>query len=249
MRKLTAAIFTGVIALALAPAVHAETKAAKFEVVSLSGTMTSTYTGTFAGSPPEEPIDERATRRQVEPCTNTWTETRSFSSTEKEIAFVSQRRAHGKLRTVWSLTKKPYGPFTSVPVRAQATTSRSLVRSSTCSSEEPPCSGEITAPYIFSLTGSRSENGGVLMGGFDASSSAFGDFNANCPFQGRRALDSIPDNIDYDDPYPHLFRAKDLFNPKKRTLTSDETFTVDWTDGKRYSGTSTVELTGTIKRK
>jgi hypothetical protein len=230
-----------IAALALAPGASAADKEAKFDITSLDGTMTSTYTGTFAPTPPDEPIE-----RQETECTVTWTETVSFSAAQKRTAFVSRRRSHGMWRTVWSLTKKPFGPFTSVPVRGDATVSRSITRSPSCRSED--CSGTANSPWIHQFTGTREANGGALMAGAFQTSDELMSLDEGCPYGGGRALAPLGDDIDFDDPAPHLFEAKALFNPRKQTLTDSETFSINWSN-KWYAGTSTVELTGTLKRR
>lgn len=214
--------------MAIAPAAQAA-KPQKFKVVALAGTQVSETTTHSGGYDPEE---ETTTPE----CTRVSSERVSFTASETAIAYVSSRRSHGHLRTVWSSKKRPGSAFDVVALDGRATVSRSVARSGECGGSD--CSAEAAVPWTSELAGARLDAGGAWIG----ADPDFGTALDACPYTGIRGLREFSLDIDTDDPAPHLFTGRDLFGAKKK-LTGTESF-----QATGANGSSTVELTATLKR-
>jgi hypothetical protein len=229
--------------LALAPQAQAR-DSAKFKVLSVTGTTTSTRESVYDEAP-------------YGPCAFTMTECISFRSTKRETAYAFTSKAHGRARVAWSPKPEFTHNFTVVDVPGEVTVSRSATYQQTtyvdpetgetfssCYRELSPmnCAVERTLPATLRIGGTSGtdESTYVLL---VLSNRAWDELDAACPVLF----------LDPGGDAPGLFARADLFkNKPKRLGDTDRSERPGFDhadDGVTDTGTIVEELTAELKRK
>jgi hypothetical protein len=238
-----AALAAIVLALALAPQAQAR-ETAKFKVLSISGSETSTRDSVY------DPSDYGS-------CAFTMTERIRFRSTEQVTAYAFTSKAHGRARVAWSPKPTFTHNFTVVDVPGEVTVSRSATYQQTnffdpdyggetpgCYKELSPvdCAVERTLPATLRIGGTSGtdESTYVLLVLGDR---AWDELDAACPVLFLDPLDDAPG----------LFARPDLFkNKPKRLSDTDRSERPGFDhegDGVTDTGTIVEELKAELKRK
>lgn len=232
-----------VLALALAPQAQAR-ETAKFKVLSISGTGTSTRDVVYAPS-----------QYDYGSCAWSQTERISFHSTQRVTAYAFTSRAHGRARVAWSPKRTFTHNLTQVEVPGEVTVSRSATYQQTnyvdpdtgetlpgCYNEPSPvdCAVERTFPASLNIGGTS---------GSDESTYVELVF----PPGALNALDdACLGGLVTGSDVPFLFSRADLFNGKKKRLSDtdrvEEAFDAS-TDRESNISTGVQELTAELKRK
>jgi hypothetical protein len=227
--------------LALAAPAQAR-DSAKFKVLSISGTETSTrdvvYAPSIYGS-----------------CSWSQTERVSFHSTKGVTAYAFTSKAHGRARVEWSSKPTFTGNLTQVGVPGEVTVSRSATYQQTnyvdpdtgetlpgCYKELSPvnCTVERTLPATLNI-GGTSDSDETTYVQVEFPPGALNAIDDAC-FVG---LLSGSDD-------PRLFSRADLFNAKKKRLSDTDRVEAPYdtsTASESNTGTSVQELAGELKRK
>lgn len=238
----TIGLIAGVLAtIVFAP--HAQAReTAKFKVLSITGSETTTRDVVYAPS-----IYGSCAWSQVERI--------RFHSTQQATAYAFTSKAHGRARVAWSSKPTFTGNFTTVEVPGEVTVSRSATYQQTnyldpdtgetlpgCDSEPSPvdCTVERTLPATLNIGGtSGSDESTYVELEFRP-----GDLNAIDDACLVGLLTGAED--------PGLFARADLFNRGKKRLSDtdrvEEAFDTS-TDRDSNTGTSVQELTAELKRK
>ena len=231
-----------VAALAFAP--HAQAReTAKFKVLSISGSETSTRE-VVVNTPPDYPYGS---------CAYSWTDRIRFRSTEPVTAYVFTSKAHGRARVAWSPLPTFTHNLTQVEVPGEVTVSRSAVYRQTNyvdpdTGETVPgcynqvlspvdCAVERTFPATLNIGGTSGSDESTYVGlDYDDR-----DLNDACLVANLTASDA-----------PFVFSRADLLNRKKKRLSdTDRVEEAFESSSERESdiGTSVEELTAELKRK
>ena len=230
-----------VVALAVAP--HAQAReTAKFKVLSISGSETSTRE-VVVHTPPDYPYGS---------CAYTWTERIRFRSTEPATAYVFTSKAHGRARVAWSPLPTFTHNLTQVPVPGEVTVSRSATYRQTNyvdpdTGETVPgcynqvlspvdCAVERTFPATLNMSGTSGSDESTYVGlDYDD-----GDLHRACLVANLTASDA-----------PFVFSRADLFNRKKKRLSDTDRVEEAYDTSSALEsdiGTSVEELTAELKR-
>jgi hypothetical protein len=227
--------------LALAPGARAR-EAAKFKVLSIAGTETSSRDVVYAPS-----IYGSCAWSQVERI--------RFHSTKPVTAYAFTSKAHGRARVEWASKPNFTGNLTQVAVPGEVTVSRSATYQQAnymdpdtgeilpgCFNEPSPvdCTVERTLPLTLNIGGtSDSDESTYVQLEFRP-----GDLNAIDAACLGGLLTGAED--------PRLFSRADLFNGKKKRLSDtdrvDEAFDTS-SETESNTATSSRELAGELKRK
>jgi len=239
----TTCTIAGVIAivlLALAPEANAR-QTAKFKVLSITGSETSTrdvvYAPSIYGS-----------------CVWTQVERVRFQSTKRVTAYAFSSKAHGRARVEWASKPDFVGNLTQVPVPGELSISRSATYQQTnytdpdtgetlpgCYNEFSPVDCAVDRTFAVTLN----------MGGTSGDESTY--VEPEFPAGALNALDdSCPVGLLAPNDAPLLFSPADLFNrKKKRPSDTDRVDQAYDTSGESETNTGTIvqELSAELKRK
>jgi hypothetical protein len=226
--------------LALAPEAQAR-DSAKFKVLSISGTETTTRDVAYAPS-----IYGSCAWSQVERI--------SFHSTKPVTAYAFTSKAHGRARVEWSSKPTFTGNLTQVEVPGEVTLSRSARYQQT--DYVDPDTGE-TLPGCYkelssvNCTVERTLPATLAMGGTSDSEKTT-DVQPEFPPGALNALDdACPVGLLTASDDPRVFSRADLFSKKKRLSDTDrveQNFDTS-TESESNTGKSVEELAGELKRK
>lgn len=232
-----------VLALALAPQAQAR-DSAKFKVLSISGTETSTRDSVY------DPSDFGS-------CAFTQTERIRFHSTARATAYAFTSKSHGRARVAWSPKPTFSHNFTVVEVPGEVTVSRSATYQQTnyvdpdtgethpgCYKEYSPvdCALERTLPATLKIGGTSGTDESTYVA-LSLNEGAWDELDAACPVLF----------LDPGGDAPGLFARADLFkNKPKRLGDTDRSERPGFDhadDGVTDTGTIVEELTAELKRK
>jgi hypothetical protein len=231
-----------VLALALAPQAQAR-DAAKFKVLSISGTETSTRDVVYEPS-------------EFGSCAFSQTERVRFHSTERATAYAFTSKAHGRARVAWSPKPTFTHNFTQVEVPGEVTVSRSATYQQTnytdpdtgesspgCFDEPSPvdCTVERTLPATLNIGGTS---------GTDESTYVELEFN---PGDLNELDDACLVVSGGGGDAPGLFSRADLFKRKLKRLSDTDRAEMpvfdNPTDNVSETGAIVQELAAELKRK
>jgi hypothetical protein len=226
--------------LALAP--HAQAReAAKFKVLSISGSETTTRNVVYAPS-------------IYGSCAWTQVERIRFHSTKPITAYAFTSKAHGRARVEWSSKPTFTGNLTQIEVPGELTVSRSATYTQTsyvdpdtgetlpgCYRESSPvnCTVERTLPATLNM-GGTSDSERTTYVQVELPPGALNELDGACQVGLLTAVDD-----------PRVFSRADLFSKRKRLSDTDrveQSFDTS-TESESNTGNSVQELAGELKRK
>jgi hypothetical protein len=229
--------------LALAPQAQAR-DAAKFKVLSISGTETSARDVVYEPS-------------EFGSCAFSQTERIRFHSTERATAYAFTSKAHGRARVAWSPKRTFSGNFTQVEVPGEVTVSRSATYQQTnyvdpdtgetfpgCFDEPSPvdCTVERTLPATLNIGGTSGSDESTYVE-LSVDQRELNELDDACPV--------VSGGGGGDD--PGLFSRADLFKGKQKRLSDTDRAVRpvfdNPTDNVSETGAIVQELAAELKRK
>jgi hypothetical protein len=231
-----------VVPLLLAPQAEAKfLDQAKFKILLLSGAEALTFyedgEGTF------DPETGNYAR-----CTGTTSSRISYRSTRPATAFVFLKRIHGAVRTNFSPDSDPRN-FDTVPMKGEATLSRSVDYQETAGCDAPPSACPVTTvPAAPIVLGTSEPSAGV--------GSSVTDLPGDSDCEGLRPPFGQASRLSLPDPtiFARVIPRAQLFNEKRKRLEGsvfvEEQLigTYDEPNDATASGTYSEEMAVTLKR-